>query len=379
MRAGGIVGALREGNIINCHNINTIVEVKKDYAGGIAGQFQGEEIINRTNSASISVENLCIGGIVGLIQGTIKECENTGFIKGNKYVGGIAGFLDSNTEIKKCTNNGTIIAENSSTGYNWAGGIAGALNSNSQIKNCVNNANITTQSSYTGGIVGCVNVSSIIERCSNNGEINGKGYYTGGIVGLLATDSKDPSDVTELNKISYCYNTAKVKSDVNVGGIVGAMAQYGSIVEKCYNIGDIEGTSSIGGIAGSHGRSSKIENSYNIGNVKGETGVGGITGKSYGSAGSITNSYNIGKVQGSTEIGGIIGGNPNSLIITNAYYLTGTADKDQGNLGGTELAKDKEYISTIFLTTSNESENIWKVDENKNNGYPILVELEPSN
>ena len=169
-----------------------------------------------------------------------------------------------------------------------------------------------------------------------------------------------------------------IKANMRAGGIVGGIAQYGRIIEKCYNIGDIEGTSSIGGIAGSHGRSSKIENSYNIGNVKGETGVGGITGKSYGSAGSITNSYNIGKVQGSTEIGGIIGRNPNSLIITNAYYLTGTADKDQGNLGGTELAKDKEYISTTFLTTSNESENIWKVDENKNNGYPILVELEPN-
>ena len=78
----------------------------------------------------------------------------------------------------------------------------------------MNNANITTKSSYTGGIVGCVNVSSIIERCSNNGEINGKGYYTGGIAGLIATDSKDSSDVTELNKISYCYNTAKVKGNV---------------------------------------------------------------------------------------------------------------------------------------------------------------------
>ena len=54
-----------------------------------------------------------------------------------------------------------------------------------------------------------------------------------------------------------------IKANMRAGGIVGGIAQYGSIVEKCYNIGDIEGTSSIGGIAGSHGRSSKIENSYN--------------------------------------------------------------------------------------------------------------------
>lgn len=71
-------------------------------AGGIAGISDGW-IADCVNSGAIGYEHVGynIGGIVGRMQqGTVRNCENTGFIQGRKDVGGIAGQMEPFMQIE---------------------------------------------------------------------------------------------------------------------------------------------------------------------------------------------------------------------------------------------------------------------------------------
>ena len=177
-RTGGIVGALRGGNLTNCHNINT--EVKGNISiGGIVGQSQGN--ITKCSNSGIIGGDQAVGGIAGLaVQGTIEKSENTGEIKGNtKMVGGIAGQAGSpldtqySINIRKCNNYGNIIGniEDSCTG-----GIVGALyNSASIVGECKNTGTITGGES-AGKIVGTIYNEATVE---NNNIEEGSVVITG--------------------------------------------------------------------------------------------------------------------------------------------------------------------------------------------------------
>ena len=87
------------------------------------------------------------GGIVGDTQINLENCENHSSVKGTRCVGGIVGYsLDTN--IKRCTNYGTVVSDNN----------------------------------YIGGIIGDAQFASI-EDCANYGKISSTGWYTGGIAG----------------------------------------------------------------------------------------------------------------------------------------------------------------------------------------------------
>ena len=345
--AGGIVGAFKEGKLINCHNINTIVEVETDRAGGIAGQFQGEEIINCTNNAQVSGKNYYIGGIVGTSQhGTIKGCENAGSVTGNKYVGGITGFASSSTIrptiIEKSYNMGKVVSKTNSV----------------------------------GGIVGTLSKDSIINNCYNTGEILNFGYKSGGIVGEAASSSL----------ISKSYNMGKVVSKTNhVGGIVGIL--FGT-VEKCYNTGEIisEGKTycEVGGMAGSIGTNctAKIMNCYNTGKIVGDSvAIGGIIGwvSETGTKGIISNNYNIGKIEigeNANNVGGIIGRiTTDTFTINNNYYIEGTIQTGENDKGESKTAEEMKIQEFVDLLNTGLAEKAWELIEGENENYPVLIDL----
>lgn len=146
----------------------------------------------------------------------------------------------------------------------------------------------------------------------------------------------------------------------------------------CSNAGLVDGHEHVAGILGDCARGSAVYNSYNIGHVKGEAKTGGIIGRTYYSAGSVKNSYNIGKIECETDCGGIIGKNesPDKVpTITNSAYLTGTAIKDIGNLDENSCEKDEDYIKNSFINIVDEKD-IWVINAQKNNGYPIIEKTE---
>ena len=142
--------------------------------------------------------------------------------------------------------------------------------------------------------------------------------------------------------IASGYYSTSTQSVSNIGGIVGS--NY-SVVTKCYNVGIITTEyDDIGGIVGYSSSGSKINCCYNIGTITGNNFVGGIVGWS-------------------------------AAEIRNCYYLDGTAmygGNNMTSMNGIEQKSSNYMKSSDFLDVLNINSNIFKIEPEKNNGYPIL-------
>ena len=190
-----------------------------NYTGGIAGC--GNAIIEKcgvTGNIKCTATNLntngggYIGGIIGVLRGTVKNCYNGATISatGNYDVGGIAGEVSSGY-ISNCYNYGKV------NGYINVGGISGDMGSHS-INNCYNVANIKATKTV------------------------------GGVVGVL------------YSSMNNMYNSGKVEGNERIGGIIGSYAvqQSGKIVENCYCTEE-SATDTIGVFSWSEGTRKNIE------------------------------------------------------------------------------------------------------------------------
>ena len=144
--SGGIVG-LNEGTITNCYNSGVVIATTTSgdtYSGGIAGE-NWKTITNCYNTGEVT--GLDSGGIAGYNFGTIQNCYNSGDVTGSSYSGGIAGYNSTNETITNCYNSGDV------TGSSYSGGIAGYNSTNETITNCYNSG-VVTGTDYSGGIAG---------------------------------------------------------------------------------------------------------------------------------------------------------------------------------------------------------------------------------
>ena len=178
---GGIV-AFNVGTILNCKNTATING--KNIVGGIVGVVVNGRVEESVNEGMINATYI-VGGIAGKINtntadatGIIKNSNNTGNVIGERYIGGIVGYNETNkTIVDSCYNLGKVKA----TGYE------------------VDSANI--KNSYIGGIVG-YNIGTV-QKCYNKIVVGDAAVNTtegeygsvGGIVGA------------NINLIKECYNT----------------------------------------------------------------------------------------------------------------------------------------------------------------------------
>ncbi len=90
--AGGIVGNLSYGAVLNCAGIGGISVEQGDYAGGIAGQAAGS-ILNCCSRADLS-GGAYVGGIAGWA-GDLSGCLSYSFVdSGAEYLGAIAGWAE---------------------------------------------------------------------------------------------------------------------------------------------------------------------------------------------------------------------------------------------------------------------------------------------
>ena len=324
--AGGIVGYAKE--VVNCHNINTIVKSNQNgtfmiAAGGIAGV---------PNSSTSKIEN----------------CTNSGKILGKDLVGGTVGgaLLGMYCEIDRCINTGEVIG----TGTD-VGGITGINYGN--VTNSYNTGEITGTGERVGGIAGAVSPNGKIENCYNTGKITGESNNVGGIAGIIFGD------------IINSYNAGTVVAIGQVGGIVGQIGtDCEANIRECYNIGSVTGTGeAIGGIVGWTSvtdTSGTIERNYNSGQVSGTGNIGGIIGRNANTF-VVTNCYNKGTVSGTTQIGSVIGvQETNSDNLSNLYYLNTLPNVAVGGKEDTGTIKSIENdFSSLeeFLNWVDESSN----------------------
>ena len=338
------------------------------------GTFDGQ---NHTISGLYVVSTGDYAGLFGYVfGGTIK---NVGvvdsYIRGGRFVGGVCGY-NMNGTIKNCYNTGTVNGNGNGSGYSPSvGGVCG-YNMNGTIENSYNTGTVTVTGSNAdiGGVCGFNSSGGTIEKSYNKGTVTvteaGDYAYIGGVCGN--------NDGTIRNS----YNTGKVTVTVTidftfVGGVCG---NNDGTIENSYNTGTVTGEHIfVGGVCGWN--SGTIRNSYNTGKVTVEnvnvyTSVGGVCGNNNG---TIENSYNTGKVTGyRVSVGGVCGWNWSS--ITNCYFLTGTANSGIGGDSGT-VKKVEEKDNLAF--SSGEVECLLNGSQypqpwgQVSNNMPVLVNNRP--
>lgn len=178
-------------------------------------------------------------------------------VTGADNVGMLAG-ITNNTVIENCHIKGNSSVTCTSRNYygSYVGGFVGNSSGRTQIRKCSNAGSVTGASNYVGGIVGVAD--GVVESCYNSGTIRGYDTYTGGIIGINY----------QVLTVNNCYNIGNVTGVRSVGGIVGGShgnSTTGLYIYNSYSKGVIKGEAkTLGGILGSEvrGRVKSMGNNY---------------------------------------------------------------------------------------------------------------------
>ena len=219
------------------------------------------------------------------------------------------------------------------------------------------------------------NVTGTVRDFTVTGSITITGDKTvakvGGAVGSLGTASVGGT----VSGVTSDVDITVSAGNDHIGGVVGSMPENSSpTVENCVYTGDINITVAAGSVAGVVGyiRTGTIQNCANWGGISINTGgngsVGGILGYCNNGEIYIRNCYNSGSIaaEGTANVGAIVGqNNKTQATVSNCYYLTGSADKGQGQLDtdavGTVVKDDNAFTSgeVACLLQGDQTVQVW--------------------
>lgn len=213
----GLFARVEERAVIQDLNVQGFVAPSgtNDTAGGIVGINNGT-LINCQFSGAVK-GNSEVGGLVGRNEenGTLARCTSRSFVDGKSSTGGVVGYnLGS---ISSCTNVSQVNTEYQNTTLNLEGFSAELMSLIEQRLGQSSEPIASNASTDTGGIAG--RSSGIILNSTNGGTIGYAhiGYNVGGIVGR------------NDGMVSACVNQGKVQGRKDVGGIVGQAEPYRAI------------------------------------------------------------------------------------------------------------------------------------------------------
>ena len=253
----GAIAGVNKGTISNCYSSNWIYSLYSptSYAGGICGSNEGTVVLcfnlSMVDSESDTIgDNYSSGGITGLANSNsiTTYCVNYGYVYG-KFAGGIAGQANG-AQILLCRNDGEINEEIEDFDTLYSGGIVGYSSENSLISGCINTGTITASSSvnlaYAGGIAAHNDNSSISDSynlgavTSKSTAANAKYSFAGGIAGYNTCIS---SNTAYQETIVAVYNMGEVSAKASkssttkyAGGIAGNSS---GVVKYAYYLNNI--------------------------------------------------------------------------------------------------------------------------------------------
>lgn len=199
-------------------------EFKYNRVGGVVGVNE-LNIINARFEGAVEGDSL-VGGVVGYNVGNIDSSVFAGSVKGVFGVGGIVGRMDLFSGVENSVSNGIVV------GIQSVGGIAGNVyRSNKKLKNCYN-ASAVKGEKWVGGIAGYVGVGELVSDCINVGTISADSNAAGGLVGFLSAKAKlsysivyDPSEKPTVigmiadevawdASVDHCYAFSKARASL---------------------------------------------------------------------------------------------------------------------------------------------------------------------
>ena len=284
-----------------------------NYAGKYFKQTADIDLKNETNWTPIGKEN---NHFKGIFDGGGYKITSLSITSSNEKIG-LFGFV-SNATIQNCNVTGEI------EGNNFVGGIVGNAGKNTYILNCSFQGNVRGKLDYVGGIVGNTSSGCEVSGCFVTGKVEGS-QRVGGIAGR------------GVGTIKNCYALADVTAaGVEAGGIAGNA--YNCTIENCYYSGDVLAKNYAGGIAGvmdsTSGSSTTIENCVSLAEsvTAGINSVNRIAGGVRDKINLINNhSYNRTKLVINGKPAYPTGGEGNDVIGADVYISNGKVMTDVPN------------------------------------------------
>ena len=191
----GFFGYATDGSIKNITFDNAKVKSTGSYDTAIlAGAAEYCIIENIKTLANCSVEgNMLTGGIAGMAEGNISNCENHAMVKGSYTVGGVVGSCNGSSNISSCANYGAVTGTNGEIG-----GMVGHF-SFGTIQNSANYGDITG-TSYVGNLIGTADGCNL-NNVLGTGNVTATSYtdYAGLLVGYANKSYSTASGILAYN------------------------------------------------------------------------------------------------------------------------------------------------------------------------------------
>lgn len=268
LTAGGMVGMVSSSGMVELRNCVFYGSVKDSgtgdsQVGGMVGRVENSVqnivIDGCVNHASLNAP-LKVGGIASQIrcaQMTISGCTNYGNLNGaGNNDGGILGeyyLAGSGTVscvLRDCANYGNV------SGAKQVGGILGYMNTNSKSKGglflfegCINYGEINGSGANVGGIIGGVNAKHniTVKECANFGNLSGGSKNRAGICGCV---TKMGGEYTFA--VTDSLNAGNMISSSRAAGAIGELTNSSEaskyVIERFISLGTLTGASNVGGV-----------------------------------------------------------------------------------------------------------------------------------
>ena len=217
-------------NIENCHASGYITgqNVKSGYGntgneiGGLIGYTRGMNITvtKCTSSVDINIQTdktFHVGGLIGNLYsvGLVKYCSTSGNITYNSSYGSTGGIIgecgrnNSTRQIIKCKSNARV------NGVDNVGGIVGYVSSNTTICDCYTDGGEVKGRDMVGGIVGLF-AGQRIERTYSSAIVIAGRQYVGGIIGYC-----DSRSIVPHASFALCYKIKRIEGTSDYFGRIG--------------------------------------------------------------------------------------------------------------------------------------------------------------
>lgn len=215
VNGGQMVGGIVGGVVFNLNGTTTITGCSLEGdnakvtatngAGGVGGILGADGVsqvsVNKATITRCAVKadvvssgtGASVGGVVGLLNGSVSESYFDGFstiTNAGTKTGGVVGTLNASGSISDCYNTGTVNSSNATTSSYVAGIVAYRTSNGGTVTNCYTTATLKS----SGGTLGGIACSGTVENCYYD-----ESYDDDGIVSGIGT----PKNVDDMEKQAF--------------------------------------------------------------------------------------------------------------------------------------------------------------------------------
>lgn len=376
-----------------------------DASEPFSGVFDGSEFTISGLNITLSAID-AVAGLFAYSKGDIKNLTvktGTGInviATESAYAGVICGYNMGGT-IDECNVEGSVTVSASTTENTsniYAGMIAGK--STGKISNSSANGNVTVTATaaagdrttsnpvqiYAGGLIGLstapqeynFTVVNVEATATSNTDFSAPVVKAGGNTGENTGDIIDTYAAGNVTATATAYST---EASAYVGGLIGKNSGEITYTNASGNVVAVTNAAAAktyaGGLIGYS--TGNITDSYATSIVDAESSTARDTVYAGGlvalGSGLISNCYAVGQATAITAAtnaiqGGLVG--YTAVAATNSYYKNSTA---YTQLAGCGTAKSESELKLASNYRGWDFDNVWKISENYNSGYPYLMDI----